>query len=323
MKTKIEKLTEEQAAKMPEYVNKWIKIGTNTDRLDQVSTKKTVDNFRNLIGKVVDVPLLIVDNPLEAWVACCLTEQSVKFEDLKSEIVKVFNGNPDKRVIPKATLPWQTGSFFASTFSFYDFMFEEVGVELDQELWANYKAWEATSNIGCIYPLDTLTVVSQKPTEIHLNENNVLHKEGGPALTYAGLGNIKIFSLNGVRVPEWLAVTESEKIDLNQYNDITNADVRAEFVRKMGIESFLDKGKMIDSYLNYDKQTHEWWHKSEYQLVDMSCMFSGLDYAPYIKMTNQTTGIYHMEGVSRACRTVGDALKERFGGRDFIIRDIA
>jgi len=323
MKEKITELTDEQKAKMPEYVDKWIEIGTNTDRLDTTTTRKTVDGFRKLINLEVDVPLLVVKNPIEGWVASALALQDVAFEDIPAEMVLVFNGNPKKREIPKATMPWQTGSFFAASFSFYDYMLEVIGVEFNAELWAKYKTWEATSQLGCIYPLAAMTIVSEKPLEIHLNEARVLHRDGGPALVYDGMGDLMIYSLNGVRVPQELAETDAEKLDLQQYHSITNADVRAEFVRKVGIERFLDSGKLVDSYEKYDKTTHDWWHKSEYELYDMSNMFDGLSYAPYLKMTNQTTGIYHMEGVSPDCRTVSAALKERFGGRDFVISAIA
>jgi hypothetical protein len=323
MNEKITELTQEQKEKMPEYVNKWINIGINTDRLDPTVTRKTIDGFRKLIGLDVDVPLLIVKNPIEGWVASVLATQNVKFEDIFAEMQLVFNGNPKKRDIPKATLPWQTGSFFASSFSFYDYMLEVVGVEFTADLWAKYKTWEATSQLGCIYPLKHMTIVSEKPLEIHLNEARVLHRDGGPALVYDGMGDFAVHSLNGVRVPAWLAETDAEALKLDQYHSISNADVRAEFVRKVGIERFLDSGKLVDSYKNYDENTHDWWHKSTYELYDMSTMFEGLSYAPYLKMTNQTTGIYHMEGVSPNCRTVGDALKERFGGRDFVISAIA
>jgi hypothetical protein len=323
MTQKITELTPEQQAKMPEYVDKWIKIGTNTDRLDPARTRKTIDGFRKLINMAVDVPLLIVKNPIEGWVASSLALQGVEYEDINDEMKLVFNGNIKNRNIPKATMPWQTGSFFAASFSFYDYMLEVVGVEFTAELWAKYKTWEATCELGCIYPLVNMTIVSEKPLEIHLNETNVLHCDGRPALVYDGLGDFVIHSLNGVRVPQWLAETDAEALQLDQYHSIDNADVRAEFVRKVGIERFLDSGTLIDCYSNYDVNTHDWWHKSSYELYDMSSMFEGLDYAPYLKMTNQTTGIYHMEGVSPKCRTVGDALKERFGGRDFVISAIA
>jgi hypothetical protein len=324
-KQKIDKLTPEQEAKMPAYVQKWIDIGTNTDRLDPVRTKKTIDQYRALINRPVDVPMIILDNPLEAWAACHLiTNFGVRIEDLNAELDGVFNGNPKKYDIPPAQLPWQSGSFFAATFSFYDFMFEEVGVEIDAELYAKYKTWEATSQIGCIYPMEEYTIVSEKPTEIHLNFNaaNRLHRDGGPALTYAGRGNLKVYSLNGVRVPEYIAVTPEEKLDLDYYKTITNADIKAEFVRKAGIERFKELGTLLDTYKNYQGEEYIKWHDSQYELWDMEAIFDGLSSAPYLSMVNQTTSIFHFEGVSPDCQDLKSAIKQRLGGRDMVIKEI-
>lgn len=325
MGNKIESITEEQRAKMPEYVQKWIKVGCNTDRLDPVRTQKTIDNYRKLIDKKVDVPLFILDNPLECWAACSLLlEHNVSFDNLHEELKGVFNGNPKKYEIPTARLPWQSGSFFVSTFSFYDFMFEELGVDIETELYAKYKVWESTSELGCIYPLDDFTIVSQKPTEIHLSENNVLHKDGSAALVYAGMGDIKIYALNGVRVPEYIAVTPEEQLDLEYYTSIKNADVKAEFARKCGIERFKGMGRLLDTYQNYTGEKYKKWHDSSYELWEMECLFDGLNSAPYLSMQNQTIPeIFHFEGVSPDCKTLEAAIKQRLGGRDLIIKNIA
>lgn len=319
----ITEITKEQEAQMPRYVDKWVKIGTNTSRLSRPTVSNIVGHLRKLIDLKEDVPLIIVDNPLEAWVMSTLIlTHNVSVDDVQVEMESVFDGNPKKYDIPRCELPWMVGSFFASTFAFYDFMITELGVELDRELWTKYKIWEASSRLGCVYPLETVTIVSEKPKHIYL-ENGKLHKDGAPALTYAGLGDIKIWSLHGVEVPEWLAKTPSHELTLEDYNKLSNADAKAEFIRKVGIERFLDQGEVIDTYTSYDKDTHDWWHRSEYELVDMNKIFSTLDYAPYLKMVNQTTKIFHMEGVSPECKTVGEALKERFGGKDFIIESIA
>lgn len=321
----IEELTKEQQAKMPEYVKKWINIGISTDRLDYDNTSEIVNDFREIIKLKTDVPLVIVENPIEAWVMCCLHKQGIETDNLYDEMCGVFNGNPKRYSIPQASLPYQTGSFYASVFSLYDFFLSEFKqeIKIDPEILTKYKKWEKTCEIGCIYPLKDITIVCQKPTVIHLNENNVLHKDGGAALEYSGLGEFKIYALNGVTVPDWLALTPIQDIDITQYKTIENADVKAEFVRKLGLERFLGEGKMIDTYQNYDQEENTWWWKSEYELYDMNFLFSSLSYAPYLKMTNQTTGIYHVEGVSPDCRTLKDAIKERFGGRDMRIMDIA
>ena len=128
-----------------------------------------------------------------------------------------------------------------------------------------------------------------------------------------------LYFLNGIKVPEYLVKTPEEELDINFYLKETNADVKAEFVRKYGVERMLDHGKKVDSYENYKLDSSHWWAKSQYELWDMAKLFPGLEYQPYLRMTNQTTGIFHVEAVSPECRTIADAIKERLGGSDMEI----
>ena len=306
---------------MPEYVRKWIDVGCSLENVSDTEAAEIVKDFRELINLSSDVPLYIVDNPIEAWVACCLWEQGVRLDTMEEELDLVF-AKKSKFSIPQASLPYNT-TLLSYVFSFYDFMFTEVGIEVDAELMRKYKIWERTSKLWAIYPLDTLTVVCRRPVSVKLNENDVMHCDGGPALEFKGRGDFKIFALNGVRVPEYLAVTPSHEIDLKKYNDENNADVKAEFVKKVGIERMLHLGKKVDTFENYDQEDHPWWWSSEYELWDMKYLFPSLDYAPYLKMKNQTTGVWHVEGCNPKCRTLRDAVKDRFGGRDLKIVKIA
>lgn len=319
----ITELTDAQKARFPHYVDKWIKIGTDTANPSYDETLEIVNDFRELINLARTDNLIIAENPIEAWVICVLHEKGISMTDLMEEMKLVFNGNPKKHKIPRATLPYQTGSFFVSTFSFYDYFIDELKVDVPADLLVKYRVWERTSQIGMIYPLTNLSVVCKKPAEIHLNEKQVLHRDGGPALIYGGLGDFKVYSLNGVRVPQWLAETPAHEIAISRYNEIDNADVKAEFVRKVGVEAFVNISKKIDTYENYDEREFDWWHKSQYELYDMSFLYPSFDYAPHLKMLNQTTGVWHVEAVSPSCRTLRDAIKERFGGREMKIIAIA
>lgn len=212
-------------------------------------------------------------------------------------------------------LPWIVGQWGAGLFGFYDFFLNETDIGVSDEVRRRFDIWSATSELGLIYPLEHVAVVCQKPKEIYKNEHG-LHREGGMAVEYEGWG---FYALNGVRVPEYLAMTPSEELDIQFFHDEKNADVRTEFVRKYGVERMLSLGKKIDSYENYDE---EWWTKSEYELWDMAALFPNLNYQPYLKMMNQTTKVWHVEAVSPNCVTLRDAIKERFGGRDFTIKAI-
>ena len=310
---------------MPRYVEKWIGIGTSTERLNYDRTVEIVNDYQTQILGREKVPVLIVENPIEAWVCCCLFDLDTQAtpNNVVEKMHRFFDGNPDGHDMPKPQMPYQTGSFFASLFSFYNYFIEQFGyakLGINKKLARKYEIWERTSELGMIYPLDNCVIVSEKPIVIHLNENRVLHKDGAPALEYAGRGNFKLYYLNGVKVPEYLVMTDSHKLTTEQFLAEKNADVRAEFIRKFGVENLLNLGRKIDSHEKYDVP---YWASSQYELWDMECLFQSHAYAPFLKMKNPTTGVWHVEGVSPACRNLHEAIKERFGGRDFTIEAMA
>ena len=148
-----------------------------------------------------------------------------------------------------------------------------------------------------------------------------------------------VYYCDGVCVPQWLYKANKDSLDTNNFNNMQNADFRSIFIKKAGIENFIEMGKLIDSYENYPE--NEWWAKSEYKLIDMKKILARkvaknvnnektesviyYDYAPFLFMKNQTTGEYHLEGVSPNCRDLYDAIKMRYKGLDlpcYEIQDI-
>ena len=137
-------------------------------------------------------------------------------------------------------------------------------------------------------------------------------------------GNQTEYYCDGLKVPQWLYEAKKEdNLDSNLIEELENVDVRTIFIKKVGIEKFIEKGILIDSYRNYPE--NEWWAKSEYRLIDMKeilvkkivtwgskTKIEKFDYAPFLCMKNQTTGDYHLEGVSPDCRNLYDALKMRY-----------
>lgn len=317
----INSLTPEQEALFPVYVQKWTDIGKNTDRLDPEETQKIVHDFQEIVLLRPKTPVVIVENPIEAWIACNYAVMGHAAEELPGLLKEYFEAEEPPIQVASPVFPYQEGSFSTAIFSYYDYILTELKLDLDEELRKRYEAWEKTSKLGFIYPLENVCIVSQKPLEIHTDEEQRLHRDGGPALTYSGYGDFRIFSLHGTRVDQYLAETPGEHLELSYYHTLTNADQKAEFVRKYGVERMLELGKKIDSFENYPDE--EWWQRSEYELWDMACLFENVPYAPHLKMLNQTTKIWHVEGVSPECRSIPEAINFRLGGENMKIVDIA
>ncbi|TXH52332.1 MAG: hypothetical protein E6Q97_16350 [Desulfurellales bacterium] len=104
-------------------------------------------------------------------------------------------------------------------------------------------------------------------------------------------------------------MTDAGQLDAEKWLRHENADVRAEFIRKYGIERLKTRGKVVDDWRKYDEP---WFEKSEYELVDMSPVFTRIPYAPYLSMRNQSVpGVWHMEAVPRTVKTVQEAVEFR------------
>ena len=197
---------------------------------------------------------------------------------------------------------------------YFDYLRIPIENQRLRDFWYFYKKTMNVYGMGISILSETQIVVNPKPDEIFI-------KDG---ITHCIYDNE--YYCNGIKVPDWLYKSKKEDLDIKMYSEISNADIKAIFVKKIGLEKFIKKGKVIDTWKNYPD--NEWWAKSEYQLIDMKNIlvkevvknnWSGknrriirYDYAPYLCMKNQTTGEYHMEGVSPDCRNLYDALKMRY-----------
>jgi hypothetical protein len=279
-------------------------------------------------------PVVLLNSPNECWMAIMIasTLSDCDVNQVASQVVSQVRSQVGNQVgdqvriqvlnqvgNQKITYPYFDCQYWASWFSFYEFARNELAISFTNSI--EYESFLNCHSYGMVWPLKNLCVVCQPPTVINKNSRG-LHCENGPALSYNGQN--EIYALNGVTVPKELVLTSSEDLSIDFFKNEKNADVKAEFVRKFGIERMLDMGKLLDTFENYPNQKdYDWWWKSQYELYDMSKCFADIPYQPYLKMMNQTTKIWHMEAVSPSCRTLKDAIKERFGGKEMKIVAIA
>lgn len=134
----------------------------------------------------------------------------------------------------------------------------------------------------------------------------MLHRDGGPAMQWRD--GWSIWALHGVRVPQWLAETPSGQIDCRKVVEIDNAEVRREFVRKVGAER-----------LCYSLGAEQLDRSNDgmYELLRLN--LGQQRKWSYLKMRNPSLStaaneVWHVEGVSNECRNVQDAILYRING---------
>ena len=160
-----------------------------------------------------------------------------------------------------------------------------------------YLAWMATTECGLYYQLDDFVIVGSKPTKILRDGAHNLHADGEAALEYAD--GWKLFALHGVRVPDEYALTPAEKISPETVLRETNADIRRELIRKIGVSRMLAKlpHKRMDK-------------RGDYELLSIN-LGNGVTDARYLKMINPSIGCFHVEGIHPGLDTVEKALNWR------------
>ena len=307
----IESLTPEQEARFPEFVERGVRMGLCTDPIDPKDARTFAVWLYTEVLKRPVPKTVIVRGPLELHTGGMyygLKEQKepvpafAELTDDKSELQDIPSARWQeiweqiKEQVDGVHFVWPylDGQFWASWFAFYDYMREVLGVELP----ANYDKLRLLGSIGLVYPLDEVCLISQRMSVCERNANNMLHRDGKPAVEFPD--GFKLWALNGVRVPQWLAESSSEALDCNEFPKIENAEVRREFIRKAGIERLTQQvgAEVIDR------------QGDMYELVVVD-LKGQTGKSKFLKMLNPSIGVWHMEGVDNGCNTVKEALAWR------------
>lgn len=196
------------------------------------------------------------------------------------------------------------------------------GTDIDRRL-----AWwpKLAESCGWWFPYEFLCICCEKMSEAHWEvreDRRVPHNDSGPAILYAD--GWSIWALHGTLVPEELVMTPAEKLNPAKLATYTNAEVRKEFVKKIGVGRLESMGKLIDENKGslrsiatggIVQKKGSGSRYSDYKLIDMAKVIdSEADsdfYAPYLFMTCISDGERHAEGVHEDCHTVEDALNWR------------
>ena len=118
----------------------------------------------------------------------------------------------------------------------------------------------------------------------------------------------KYYFLNGVQVPCELVETPTSALDANKWIKEKNAEIRAQFILKYGVNRLKKFGKSVEK-------------SNVYELMDMSSLFINREneYSPFLFMKNPSTGTIHCEGVESVCKTILQALNWRNQSKDMPI----
>lgn len=273
----LEKLSPEQEAQLSVYAANWIKIGRDKSPLNQERCRAVIADVYAAGGLKPPLEVVFQPSPIAA----------VKY--LRGRFPALTGS-----AITSAIIYGQTDAGWLSFYAFFDEQCGIAGAEKCRPL------RELAKEAGWCYVFDTIAVVCEKPTALHINEANVLHCTNGPAIAYSN--GESIYALSGIVMPAWLFTTPKDQITGKQIMGITNAEIRGEAIKWYGLGNMLG---LLDAQV-LDESGCEYG----YQVMLLNVGTTQKE--AYLRMLNPSTGEVHIEGVPPGTTTVRQALEARW-----------
>lgn len=229
----IETLTKEQEARIPEFVERWCKIGLSTETLDPARVRTAVD-LAYQCAQTGDNKGLAPPGHLE-FTASPL--------DLAKKIVKIKGLEETPANLDQALNEVHWNSHNVGYLAFYDYCREVLGLTEETKQMAGL--WACSREFGWWAPYENAAVVMARPQAIHLDGLGRLHHESRKAVEYPdGWG---LYCWKGVVVDQ-VVIETPEKITVKSIDEERNAEVRRVKLERFGTERYLREAgaKVLD-----------------------------------------------------------------------------
>ncbi len=324
----ITKLTKEQEARFPEFVEKWTAIGLSIQPINRQAAIAALAKLFGVVGRPSPKPIFCT-SPLAIWLTIGNLRQIASVSDSVSDSVSASVSDSVRASVRDSVIAsvsdsvrasvsdsviasvsdsvrdsvsdsvnwnwwYDLGQFQSWWLSFYDFMAAVLAVD-NSKLVGNEDFCRSAGYSVCF---ENLAFIGERPLVIH-RAGNRLHKDGGAAVEYPdGFG---VYALNGIRMKPDYVLTPAEKINPADVLKEANADQRRELIRKVGID------RMLAVLPNKRMEK-----RGDYELLSVD-LGNGVTDARFLKMVNPSVGCFHLEGVEPGISTVEQALNWRNG----------
>ena len=277
---KIDKLTPEQEAQLPNYRDKWISIGRDTSPSDRPRAEAAIKSIykqerlkepviiwcQSPLGVVMCRGIFILHQELEdkKLKGFPSKEKADRWaEDLsRAHIENVWHqareaARPqlgdfvdqaylERSSLNNSMLGFVYGQHDANWLAFYEYFHDVVGLKDATSGLAGL--WELSKSTGWIFPCQDVCFASERHNILKFDDLDRAHSDDGPAIGFPdGWGT---YMINGVRVPRYV-VMEPEKITVERIRSESNEEIRRIMIERFGWDRLMDEegAKMTDADL--------------------------------------------------------------------------
>lgn len=219
MAKKIEKLSDKDLALIPSVASQWIEVGRRTGTSNRPLSEKTIS---------------------EIYVERGLTAPG-KFEWYSSPYAAI-DRLKELGVDKNNQLSCGFGSHDVFWIAFYDYFQKCESVKVDAIPIVD-KFVTLANEIGWWWPFDEMCIITERPSEIHVDQAGRLHNDNGMALKYAD--DRGLYSWHGFTIPrthEWM-ITDKTRITPAKIEKEANAELRRIMLEIYGFSTYISKRK--------------------------------------------------------------------------------
>jgi len=174
-------LTKEMEKRVPEMIEKWTAVGMSTARADRPKAEDAIRAAYAAAELAAPKDFIWEESPVAgARTAARLAtgDDDPTPEEVAGQLSNACYGSHD-----------------AAFLSFYDF-FEPILPDVIKPL---HGLMQVAQHCGWWWGFDDTVVVTERPVEIHVNDEGRLHSPDGPAILYGD--GFSVYAWNGTRIP--------------------------------------------------------------------------------------------------------------------------
>ena len=247
---KINELTPEQEARLPEWREKWLEIGLSCEPLAFDAAKKAASKAYLAAGLTPPQTWLRFSSPVGAAIGLFAWAQvgDQVWDQVWTQVGDQVGDQVWAQVGDQVRdLVWAQvwaqvgaqvgdqvyGSHDASWLSFYHFLYTVMGLESVQPLTGMF---ELAQVCGWWAPYQNVCALQDRHSELYRDPMGRLHNENGPAVLYRdGWG---VYVWHGVRVPQQV-IEAPNTLEPHQITDESNTEIRRIMLERFGYDKYL------------------------------------------------------------------------------------
>ena len=288
----IDRLTDAQIARFPEFIKRWTDIGLSTKPADREQAERGVRMAYECAGLAPPKAIVWCGSPfsqgLTRAIVFGLANGEIKSEIGEAVEKKVGDSVGDSvgasvRASVRASVwasVWDSvrasvwaswyGQHDAGWLAFYDYFRDAAGLSEETQKLAGL--WLLSQSAGWWLPHQNLCWVSERHNVLHRDADGRLHCDNGPALQYPD--GWSIYAIGGVRVDEQ-TIMRPETQTLEQIEKEENAEVRRVRIERFGWPRYLaESGAKVANRRRNDRDGQE---EALYALKDKTKRFVCVD----------------------------------------------